>query len=129
MEKLIQIKEGFTSLEKVMEHIGSQSPFETSKDYDHWEIRTNANGQMEQCVVIKKSKMHGAKAYFTDNNTLKVSYVIPNKAMNAYFGKSVKARKNILEIISGKIKGAMLAGPQKKAFEEIVGSFDEIKNK
>ena len=73
--------------------------------------------------------MHGAKAYFTKDNTLKVSYVIPNKAMNAYFGKSVKARKNILEIIGGKIKGAMLAGSQKKAFEEIVGSFDEIKDK
>lgn len=126
MEKLIKVKQEYGSLEKVMEFIGTQSPFEASIDYDHWEIRTDENGQMKQCVVVKKSKMHGAKAYFVDENTLKVNYVIPNKAMNAYFGKSQKARRNIFEIITGKIKGAALAGSQKKAFGEIVQSLNKI---
>lgn len=127
METSIKVKQEYCSLEKVMEFIGTQSPFETSVDYDHWELRTDTNGQMEQCVVIKKSKMHGAKAYFSDGNTLKVNYIIPNKMMNAYFGKSQKARRNILEIITGQIKGAVMAGSQKKAFDEIMKAFDKVK--
>ena len=39
--------------------------------------------------------------------------------MNAYFGKSVKARKSILEVVGGIIKNAFLSGSQKKAFGEM----------
>jgi hypothetical protein len=39
--------------------------------------------------------------------------------MNAYFGKSVKARRNIIQLVAGKITEAVLANPQKKAFEEL----------
>ena len=39
--------------------------------------------------------------------------------MHAYFGKSAKARQNFIEIITGKIKEAVLAVPQQKAFEEL----------
>ena len=126
MEKTIKIKEQYSSLNKIEEFINAESPFEASKEYDHWELRTDAKGQMEQCVVIKKSNMHGAKAYLTGTNTLKVDYIIPNKIMNAYFGKSQKARKNILEIAAGTIKSTILAGSQKKAFEEIVQTFNNI---
>ena len=77
-------------------------------------------------MVIKKSNMHGAKAYLSSGDTLKLDYIIPNKVMNAYFGKSQKARRNVLEMIAGSIKTTLLAGSQKKAFEEITHSFNKI---
>lgn len=126
MEKTIKIKDHYTSLDKIKEFINTESPFEASKEYDHWELRTDAKGQMEQCVIVKKSNMHGAKVYLTGADTLKLDYIIPNKVMNAYFGKSQKARKNILEIAAGAIKSTILAGPQKKAFEEIVQTLNKI---
>jgi hypothetical protein len=71
--------------------------------------------------------MHGMKAYLDKENTLQVSYLIPNKLMNAYFGKSQKRYKNILEIVAGKIKDIALAGSQKKAFNEMESVFNKIK--
>jgi hypothetical protein len=81
---------------------------------------------MEQCLVVKKSSMHAVKLFFVNENTIKVSYIIPNKIMQAYFGKSVKARRNIIEIISGAIKQVILAGPQQKAFDELEQSINKI---
>lgn len=127
METTIKLKDAFTSLDEIVNHVKSNSSFEASKEYDHWDLRTDANGQMEQCVVIKKSNMHGVKAYFTNDNTLKIDYIIPSKLMNAYFGKSQKAHRNIIELVAGGIKNTLLAGSQKKAFNEIVQSFDKIK--
>jgi hypothetical protein len=63
--------------------------------------------------------MHAVKLYFTKENTVKINYIIPNKIMNTYFGKSVKVHRNIFEIITGAITQAILATPQKKAFEEL----------
>ena len=45
--------------------------------------------------------------------------IIPNKIMQAYFGKSQKRYQNILEVITGKIKDIALSGSQQKAFEEL----------
>lgn len=126
MEKLIKVKSEYSSLDKVLDFLKSESPYEVSKDYDHWELRTDNSGQMEQCVVMKKSGMHGAKAYFSNENTLKVDYIIPNKMMNAYFGKSQKAHRNILEIITGGIKNVALKGSQNKAFNEIVETLNKM---
>lgn len=126
MEKSIKVKPEYSSLDKLIDFLKSESPFDISKEYDHWDVRTDANGQMEQCVVIKKSNMHGAKAYFENENTLKVDYIIPNKMMNAYFGKSQKSYKNVLEIIAGKVKSIALENSQKKAFEEVLNSFNKI---
>lgn len=126
MEKSIKVKSEYSSLDKLIDFLKSESPFGISKEYDHWDVRTDANGQMEQCVVIKKSNMHGAKAYFENENTLKVDYIIPNKMMNAYFGKSQKSYKNVLEIIAGKVKSIALENSQKKAFEEVLNSFNKI---
>jgi hypothetical protein len=81
---------------------------------------------MEQCLIIKKSGMHGMKVYFQKDNTLKMDYIIPNKIMNAYFGKSVKARRNIIEIVAGVITQAVLKGPQQKAFDEMEQVFNKI---
>lgn len=89
-------------------------------------MRRDANGQMEKCVVIKKSNMHGAKIYFTKDNTMKVTYIIPNKIMNAYFGKSQEKYQSIIQIITGKIKDLVLSGSQKTAFEEITQAFSKI---
>lgn len=119
MENLITIKNEYNSLDKLYEFLKNDSNYEYSKDYDIWEHRIDANGQMEQCLVIKKSNMHAIKVFFVNENTVKINYIIPNKMMHAYFGKSVKARRNILEIITGLIKGAVLAPAQKKAFEEL----------
>ena len=119
MENRINVKSEYNSLAKLTDYLKKETSFEASIDYDSWDIRTDANGQMEKCVLLKKSSMHGLKMYFNKSNELVISYIIPNKIMNAYFGKSVKARKNILEIVTGIIKSALLSGSQKKAYEEM----------
>lgn len=119
MEKTITIKNEYNSLDTLHQFLKTASSFECSKTYDIWEQRTDANGQMEQCIVLKKSSMHAIKVFFVNENTVKINYVIPNKIMHAYFGKSVKAYRNILDIIAGIIKDALLASAQKKAFEEL----------
>lgn len=119
MENLIEINDAYTSLDKLHEILKSNVNYEYAKEYDIWEHRVDANGQMEQCLVIKKSNMHAIKVFFVNTNTVKINYIIPNKIMHAYFGKSVKARRNILQILIGTIMQAVLAGPQKKAFEEL----------
>lgn len=119
MENLITIKNEYNSLDTLSTFLNRASSFECSKDYDIWESRTDANGQMAQCIVLKKSSMHAVKLFFVNENTVKVNHIIPSKMMNAYFGKSQKRYKNILEIVTGKIKEAVLATPQQKAFEEL----------
>jgi len=119
MENTIKIKNEYNSLDTLQEFLKSNSDFECSKEYDIWDHRVDTKGQMEQCLVLKKSNMHAVKAYFTDNNTVKINHIIPNKIMDAYFGKSVKARRSILEIIGGVIKNSVLKGPQQKAFDEL----------
>lgn len=103
----------------MLDFLTAESDLECSKVYDSWDVRTDTNGQMEQCVLIKKSGMHGMKIYFTNDNTVDMTYVIPSKIMNAYLGKSQKQRRSILEIIAGKISEAVLSGPQQKAFNEM----------
>lgn len=126
MEKVISIKKEYNSLDTLSEFLKSSSSFECSKDYDIWEQRTDSNGQMEQCVILKKSSMHAVKLFFTEGNKVKITHIIPNKMMNAYFGKSVEARKNILEVITGKIMEVVLAPAQKKAFEEMEQVLNKI---
>ena len=119
MEKTITTTNQYDSLDKLYDTLKSNSFYECTKTYDIWELRTDANGQMQQCVLLKKSAMHAIKLYLTDKNEVKINYIIPNKTMNALFGKSVKARRDIFEIVTGKIKEAILAPAQKKAFEEL----------
>ena len=119
MEKKITVKKDYNSLDKILDFVKKDSSFDCSKEYDSWDVRTDSNGQMEQCVLIKKSGIHGMKVYFSNENELMMTYIIPNKLMNAYFGKSVKARKSILEVVGGIIKNAFLSGSQKKAFGEM----------
>ena len=59
-------------------------------------------------------------------NELLLTYIIPNKVMNAYFGRSEKAYKTIPEIIGGAIKNGLLIGSQKKAFNAIASVFTQI---
>lgn len=119
MENLIEIKNDYNSLDTLHAFLKKESDFECSKDYDIWEQRTNNNGQMEQCLILKKSAMHAVKLYFVNENTVKLNHIIPNKMMHAYFGKSQKKYRNILEIITGKIKDVVLATPQQNAFNEL----------
>ncbi|TCK69306.1 hypothetical protein DFQ05_0827 [Winogradskyella wandonensis] len=119
MENLIEVKNDYNTLDKLHNRLKKEANYDCSKTYDSWEVRTDANGQMAQCLVLKKSGMHAVKAYFINDNTIKINYIIPNKVLHAYFGKSVKARRNILEIATGVIKEAVLAGSQKKAFDEL----------
>ena len=74
---------------------------------------------MAQCIVLKKSGMHAIKVFFVNENTVKINYIIPNKLMHAYFGKSEKAYRSIIEIVAGKIKQAVLKSSQEKAFKEL----------
>ena len=126
MEKLISVKKEYASLEKIEAFMKKETSFNIKQSYDSWEVHSDENGQLIKCVVIKKSNMHGVKIYFTKENTIKISHIIPNKLMHAYFGKSVKARQDIIEIVTGKIKEVLLAGSQKKAFEEIAQHFNKI---
>lgn len=126
MEKVITIKSEYNSLDLLNDFLKNDNSFESSKEYDSWDVRTDANGQMEQCLIIKKSAMHGMKVYFQKDNTLKLDYIIPNKLMNAYFGKSQKSHQNILEIVTGKIKETVLAPAQNKAFQEMEQVFNKI---
>ena len=119
MENLITVNTEYNSLDALNELLNKKTSYQCSKEYDTWEHRTDANGQMAQCIVIKKSEMHAVKLFFINENTVKINYIIPSKMMHAYFGKSVKARRNILEIITGKIKEVVLAPSQKKAFHDL----------
>lgn len=119
MQNLISINTKYNTLDTLQDFLKTASSFECSKTYDIWEQRTDSNGQMAQCLVLKKNNLNAVKFYFVNDNTVKVDHVIPNKLMQAYFGKSVKARKNIIEIIAGIIKQSILYGPQQKAFKEL----------
>lgn len=119
MEKIITINNTYNTLDKLNALLNKESSYKSSVEYDIWEIRTDSKGQMEQCIIIKKSNMHAVKLFFIDEFSVKMSHIIPNKIMNAYFGKSPEARRNILEITAGYIKQAILAGSQKKAFTEL----------
>lgn len=119
MENLIEIKNDYNTLDKLYNLLKKDSNFECSKEYDSWEVRTDANGQMAQCIVLKKSGMHAIKVFFVNENTVKINYIIPNKLMHAYFGKSEKAYRSIIEIVAGKIKQAVLKSSQEKAFKEL----------
>lgn len=126
MEKQITIKSEYNSLEKVLDFLNKETSFENSIDYDSWDIRTDTNGQMKKCVLVKKGAMHGLKIYFDQENVLQVSYLIPNKILNAYFGESKKAYQNILEIITGAIKKLVLANAQEQAFKEMSVTLNKI---
>ena len=126
MQTTITIKNEYNTLDSLHKFLKTASGYECSKEYDAWEHRTDANGEMAQCIVLKKSNMHAIKAYFIKPNTVKIDHIIPNKMMQAYFGKSVKSRKNIVEIITGSITQAVLAGSQKKAFSEMEQVFSKI---
>ncbi|MBG6130352.1 hypothetical protein IWQ47_001565 [Aquimarina sp. EL_43] len=121
MEKIITVQKQYNSLDTLYDFLKTTSSFECYKNYDNWEVRTDANGQMAQCIVLKKSAMHAVKLYFAEENTIKINHIIPSSIMNAYFGKSVKARRSIIEIIAGKIKETVLAPSQEKAFQELEG--------
>ena len=119
MENVIKIKSKYNTLDSLKTFIETQTEYECAIEYDIWDGTIDANGQMAQCLVIKKSGMHAVKAIFVNDNALKVSHFIPHKILNAYFGKSVKAYRSILEIAAGAIKNALLKGSQQKAFEEL----------
>ncbi len=126
MEKLVSVKQEYASLDKIEAFVKQESSFGVKQEYDHWEMRTDANGQMEKCLVVKKSNMHGVKLYFTKENMLKINYVIPNKVMNSFFGSNQQKYRSIKDIVAGKIKDAVLSGSQKKAFEELTAPFGKI---
>ena len=125
METIIDIKNEYNSLDNLHDFLNEMSDFECSKQYDIWEQRIDSNGQMEQCLLLKKNNMNAVKMFFVNDNVLKINHVIPNKFMQAYFGKSQKSRQNILEIITEKIKELALKGPQKKAFNELTSSISK----
>jgi len=126
MEKQITVKDEYNTLDNLLNFLKSESSFECSKDYDSWDVRTDSNGHMKKCVIVKKSGMHGIKVYFSKENVLKMNYIIPSKFLNAYFGKSQERRRSIFEVITGMIRQALLSGSQKKAFEEIEQVFNKI---
>jgi len=119
MNNTITINNQYNSLDSLNDFLQTASTYKCYKEYDIWEQRLDIKGQMEQCLVLKKSNMHAVKLYFTKENTVKLNHIIPNKLMNAYFGKSQKRYQNILEIVTGKIKEVVLAGSQQKAFKEL----------
>lgn len=128
MRKIITIKSEFNSLESLSAYLSKEANYKSSIEYDSWEVRTDFDtGNMSKCVLVKKSGMHGLKAFFKDENTVSISYVIPSKILNAFFGKSQKSRRGIDEIVFGKIKEIALKGSQNKAFNEMEALFGKIR--
>ncbi|GAB5417291.1 MAG: hypothetical protein Crog4KO_28730 [Crocinitomicaceae bacterium] len=125
MEKTLHLKPELNSLESLLKVLKGNSSYTSSIEYDVWEMRTGSDGDMEQCVLVKKSSMHGVKAYFTAPNTIKISQVIPSKTKNAMLGQS-KARRNALELVVGSIKSAIVKSSQQKAFKELQTVFDAV---
>ena len=119
MENLITINDNYTSLDQLHNVLKTSTNYTCTKEYDIWEQRVDTNGQMAKCLVIKKNNMHAVKIHFIGDNTIKATHIIPNKIMQAYCGKSEEARKDIIEIVTGMIKKAVLSPIQKKAFNEI----------
>ncbi|WP_296386159.1 hypothetical protein [Winogradskyella sp.] len=119
MENLIEVKNDYNSLDKLRDFLEKESIYKCSKTYDTWEVRTDTNGQIAECIILKKSGMHAVKAFFVNENTVKINHIIPNKMMNAYFGKSVKAHRNIIEIAAGGLKEVLLKASQENAFKEM----------
>ena len=120
MKTNISFKNNINSLEKLQILLNKESSYKCSIEYDIWEIRTDEKGQMKQCLVFKKNNFHAVKLFFIDDFTANVSYIIPNKLLNNYFGRSTKTNRNIIEVITDAIKQSILAVPQQKAFEELV---------
>ena len=119
MENLITISSQYNSLDQIHSVLKANTNYNCTKEYDIWEQRVDNNGHMAQCLVVKKNNMHAVKLFFINENTLKASHIIHNKIMQAYFGKSQKAYQNVIEIIVGKIKSAVLEPAQEKAFYDI----------
>lgn len=126
MEKTITIKNNYKSLNDLQKKLMEASSLECSKEYDVWEHRVDANGQMAECIVLRKSSMHAIKMFFVNENTIKVNHIIPNKIMNIYFGKSVKVRRNIIEVITDIIKQKLLVASQEKAFDELIKVVNKV---
>jgi hypothetical protein len=127
MQAKITVKEEFKTLDKMLDFVSDESPFECKKEYDSWDVRTGINGQMEQCIIVKQSAMNGVKLHFADESTLVMTHIVPSKVMNAYFGKSQKAHKNILEVVTGKIGELVFSGSKKKAFSEVEQLLSSVK--
>ena len=119
MENLITINNQYGSLDQLHNVLKLSTNLKCTKEYDIWEQRIDNNGNLAQCLVVKKSNMHAVKLFFINENTLKANHIIPNKIMQAYFGKSEKAYQNVIEIITNKIKSAVIEPGQEKAFYEI----------
>ncbi|SDH49247.1 hypothetical protein [Winogradskyella thalassocola] len=80
MEKIITTKNEYNSLDAINMYLKTKaSTYDFTKEYDSWDVRTNVHGQMEQCIILKKSAMHGMKVHFENENTLKMTYIIPKK--------------------------------------------------
>lgn len=126
MEKIITLKNEYNSLDTLYGFLKQTSPFECYQEYDKWEIRTDDKGQMLKCIVLKKNAMHAVKIYFLNENNIKLTYVIPNSMMNAFLGKSQKARKDVIEIVTGKLKEVLLTPAKKKAFNELENALNKI---
>lgn len=126
MEKRINLKSEYNTLDKLHHILNTASSFECTKEYDTWENRLDAKGQMAQCLVLKKSNMHAVKIHFIDDNSIKLSHIIPSKMMHAYFGQSQKKHQNIIEIITGKIKEIAFVPTQKKAFSELTNEVAKV---
>lgn len=119
MENLVNIIATYNTLDTLQNFLKTESNLECTKEYDIWEHHVNGQGQIEQCLVLKKSNMHAIKIFFVNGGTVKINHIIPNKMMNAYFGKSVKARRSILEVVGGMVTQTVLKGSQEKAFKEL----------
>lgn len=126
MYKQITIKQEYDSLDKVLKLLQKISQYESSIEYDTWDMQTDSNGQIAKCILIKKNSMHGLKLSFDNQQKLHVSYVIPSKALNAILGPNQKRYRNPLEILTSKILSLAISGQQKKAFNEMSTALNNL---
>lgn len=131
------LNDSFTDLEALKIALINNSNYDSSLEYDIWNVvmglnglpghRLDEQGHIAKCIVLKKNNLNAIAVYLKKNNEVHVKHIIPNAFLQGILGKSNEQRQNILEIITGKLKAMILADKQEKAFIELVDYVKTVK--
>jgi len=127
----------FTDLDALKTAIKNNTNYDSSLEYDTWNVVMGLNGQpghrldeqghIAKCIVLKKNNLNAIAVYLKKDNEVHVKHIIPNAFLQGILGESNEQRQNILEIITGKLKAMILADKQEKAFIELVDYVKTVK--
>ncbi len=116
METIIKLKEGYNSLDKVLEYVSTKSNYECEKIFNSW--RTISFSK-EYCILIKKNSIDGAIINFVDENEIRIATEVPSK----YFYGWTVGRGIMPPLVR-----LLLSKKRKTTLEEVTGYFKDIMN-